>query len=113
MMITKSALWDAELTLREAGRDDLAKLISGLLDEIPGKTGNFINRENYVATVLWQDENIEQYLTEQGIEYDAEMVGAIADRCKDGLEDCSAGWDVISYEAAQYLQELDADREER
>lgn len=68
---------------------------------------DLINRDHYVATILWNFNDIKEALKERGFcttDENADLV--YAELIPEVMEDCSAGWDHI-YATIDRLEEME------
>jgi len=66
---------------------------------------NLIDRDSYIATVLWQEEDIKSVLEDRGFPTDEETVTEVLNHLSiSQLEDCSDGFDVIHAAVDEYAR---------
>lgn len=98
MEFTKSELKNAVSVLLKSENEDanrvgytLAKI---MYDPECGGEYDLINRNHYIATILWQTEDVKGELEEQGFEGSDENAAIVINEGLHGsLEDCSSGWE--------------------
>lgn len=104
MLVTKKELENALGLIKEndhegsAGR--VAECLGSILD-VMGEDGreyaHIIDRDEYIATILWQKDDIRAALQEKGIEpSDGNVQAVLNDIMVGDLENCERGWGVIA-----------------
>lgn len=101
MTVSKKEIEDALSILKANGGSAKAEKLCGALSYIIDGMGgrehaDIIDRDAYIASVLWHRKDIEEALDERGLEPADENVGKAIGALDTGmLEDCSDGWDAI------------------
>jgi hypothetical protein len=73
---------------------ELEQLIAGKEDD---QALDLIDRNDYIASVLWQREDIKVVLVDNEIDASEENVDKVIDKLGEGLKDCSSGFEYIDY----------------
>ena len=101
MRFEKDELKEVIELLEKSNNPNARKMAIGLkemVDDPECYDCNLINRNHYLATVLWRVEDVKKALKNNGFAGTEENVDTV---CRDGLikslEDCSEGWDVIDF----------------
>ena len=98
-MIVKKELWQAIAILKACDRcPELTDTLESILNNTnnPYSTVDLLDRNAFMATVLWTDEDIEGILRSEGIEPTDAIMHTVKCRVVDSLEDCSDGYEIIT-----------------
>ena len=100
--------WNVEISCKELKRaisvlekadshgcEKIKKILKEIVKTSIEENVNLIDRNQYFATILWQDDDIKTALEERDFSTLSENVERIKTNSKKQLEDCSHGWDVI------------------
>lgn len=105
MKISKKQLLSALSILEEhdtknkagAVRRALKKICKDMDRDDRDDTADLIDRNAYIATILWQEDDIKEALWEHDIKPSRSIIDEVV--CKldtDEMENCEHGWDVIN-----------------
>lgn len=95
-MVKKKELEKAiEVLEKEEVSKELIEMLKGIAKNKATDEVNLINRCDYFAKILWQEEDIYCALEKNNIKPTKENISAVANESVGVLEDCSHGWDVL------------------
>lgn len=113
MEVSKKALVQAIEILKVSDKTDtkealeLINVLTTLAARSPYEYIDLFNRDEYFATILWQNEDVASCFKENtGRDATDEDMAEILNRISIGdMEDCSHGWDCIEDAVSSYLKE--------
>lgn len=84
-----------EVLEREDVSEDFIEILRGIMQNKASDEVNLINRCDYFATILWQEEDVVSALEKNDIKVTDERISAVMSEAEGVLEDCSHGWEVL------------------
>lgn len=84
-----------EVLEKEEASKEFIEMLKGISKNKASDDVNLINRSDYCALILWQEEDIYCALEKNDIKPTDENISAVINEAKGVLEDCSHGWEVL------------------
>lgn len=85
-----------EVLEKEQVSPELVKTLKEIKENNFSDEVSLINRPDYGAVILWQEEDYIAVLKSEEIEVNKENLDFLIKESKNDLEDCSSGWDSLN-----------------